>query len=91
MEDLLRDAAIELWTWSQRLELQGSSCASCLGSEVIWPRGLTQLILFADSDITIENVWWPVQLQCLALRGNFNQPIAGVVWPESLQQLSFGP
>ncbi|CAN0201932.1 unnamed protein product [Ectocarpus fasciculatus] len=98
MEDLLRKAAIELWTWSQRLELQGSSCAAGLGPEVlVWPRGLTELVLQPDSDLATGNVWWPVHVQCLALRGSFNQPIAeiafnqpfaGVVWPTSLRSVT---
>ncbi|CAM9286591.1 unnamed protein product, partial [Ectocarpus sp. 8 AP-2014] len=90
MEDLLRKASIELWTWSQRLELQGSWCASSLGSEVVWPRGLTELVLHTDSAIATDNVWWPAHLQYRSFGSNFNQPVAGVVWPTSLQQLSFG-
>ncbi|CAN0268885.1 unnamed protein product [Ectocarpus fasciculatus] len=90
MEALLRKAAIELWRWSQRLELQGSWCASSEGSKGVWPRGLTQLDLPTDSDIPTDNVWWPVRLQNLGLGGIFDQPIAGVVFPEFLQQLSFG-
>ncbi|CAM9396513.1 unnamed protein product [Ectocarpus fasciculatus] len=76
MEDLLRKAAIELWTWSQRLELQGSSCADSLGSEVVWwPRGLTELVLQPNSDLATGNVWWPAHVQYLALLGSFNQPM----------------
>ncbi|CAM9654724.1 unnamed protein product [Ectocarpus sp. 13 AM-2016] len=61
MEALLRKAAIEHWSWSQRLELLGSQCACRLRSEVVWPRGLTPLILYADSDISLENMSWPVR------------------------------
>ncbi|CAN0575530.1 unnamed protein product, partial [Ectocarpus sp. 12 AP-2014] len=91
MEDLLGKAAVELWTWSQRLELLESWCASGLGPEVVWPRGLTQLTLFGDLDNAMENnVWWPVHLKYLALEGVFKHPIAEVALPSSLQQLSFG-
>ncbi|CAN0464092.1 unnamed protein product, partial [Ectocarpus sp. 12 AP-2014] len=88
MEDLLRTAAIELWTSSECLELLGSLCAASLRS-VIWPRGLTQLLLRASIGIPIHDVSWPMRLQRLEL-GNFNQSIAGVVWPSSVQQLSLG-
>ncbi|CAN0248867.1 unnamed protein product, partial [Ectocarpus sp. 12 AP-2014] len=90
MEDLLRKAAIELWTSSQRLELQGSWCVPSLGSEVVWPRGLRELVVHTDSAIATDSVWWPAHLQKLSFGSNFNQPIAGVAWPSSLQQLSFG-
>ncbi|CAM9759840.1 unnamed protein product, partial [Ectocarpus fasciculatus] len=88
LQDLLRTAAIELWTSSEYLELEGSSCAVSLRS-VVWPRGLTQLAFDAAFDIPVHDVSWPTGLQRLRF-GNFNQPVAGVVWPASLQQLSLG-
>ncbi|CAN0465598.1 unnamed protein product, partial [Ectocarpus sp. 12 AP-2014] len=44
MEDLLRTAAVELWTSSECLELKGSLSAASLGS-VSWPRGLKLIIV----------------------------------------------
>lgn len=59
-----------------------------LGS-MVWPRGLTQLVLNTEFDVAIHDVLWPMLLERLVL-GGFNQGIEGVVWPASLQQLSFG-
>ncbi|CAN0031521.1 unnamed protein product [Ectocarpus fasciculatus] len=89
-ETLLRTAATELWMSSECLWLDGPLGAASLGSAVWWPRGLTQLVLYTDLDIPIENVLWPVRLQCLELRGRFNQPITGAVWPAFLRKVSFG-
>ncbi|CAM9304770.1 unnamed protein product [Ectocarpus sp. 4 AP-2014] len=88
MEDLLRRAAIGLWTSSECLELVESLSAGSFGS-VSSPRGLTRQVLDASIGIPIHDVSWPMRLQHLVL-GNFNQPIAAVVWPTSLEQLSFG-
>ncbi|CAN0430150.1 unnamed protein product, partial [Ectocarpus fasciculatus] len=88
MKSLLRRAAIELWTWSEYLELQGSLCVPNLGL-IDWPRGLTQLVLDTE-DGPIDDMSLPVHLQRLALGGGFNQAIGDVMWPASLQKVSFG-
>ncbi|CBJ27701.1 expressed unknown protein [Ectocarpus siliculosus] len=53
METLVQRAAIELWSRSERLEMVGPLCAASLGS-VVWPLGLTQLVLDTDFHIPME-------------------------------------
>lgn len=85
---LVERAAIELWAWSEFVELPGSMSAGTLQSAV-WPKALRYLVLNTKFAVPVGTVRWPPNLQRLAFRETFNQPIARVEWLSSLQQLSF--
>lgn len=87
LEVLIRTAAMELWSWTDCLHLRGASAS--LGS-MVWPRGLTRLVLDTALTMPVNAVVWPIHLQSLRFSNDFKKPIAGVVWPASLQQLSLG-
>ena len=80
----VKSAAIELWAWSELVELQRSISAGCFES-VAWPRRLHTLAIYNGLvTVPVTAARWPPGLQRLTLGGGFNQPIVGVVWPAPL-------